>query len=231
MANEIDKLDPIPLSVVLDSGLEVQLESLKSRQFMKLLRIITHGALQNNVGNTFAGLMATDTQEEFVGHLLTVVLLSIPDAEDETILFVKSLCYPAGLIEHRKLNKQDTELNEALWAAQDAELENPSLNDLVTILEAVVRREAEDIQALGKRLASMWTLAQKTGQIEKTTSQSQKTSTSASSGASAGRSTSSRRSTAGRTNRSSTAHSVGSDSQSPQFESDSITPVGVGSNG
>jgi hypothetical protein len=231
MANEMDKLDPIPESVTLRSGLVVQLESLKARQFFKLLRIITHGALP---GMREAGLFDMDglDTDEFMGKLLSVTLLSIPDAEDETIEFIRSMCYPYGLIERKGLNKQDVDRNKILWEALDEELENPDLDDLVTILEAVVKRESEDIQALGKRLASMFKLAEKTGQISpQSSSPSPPESTSASSAGSPARSTSSRRSTGGRTKSSSTARSVESVSTSLQSESDSTMPVGSVSNG
>ncbi len=231
MANEMDKLDPVPESVTLRSGMVVMLEQLKSRQFFKLLRIITHGALP---GMRESGLFEMDGMdtEEFVGRLLSVTLLSIPDAEEETIAFIRSLCYPYGLIERKNLNKQDLERNTLLWEALDEELENPDLDDLVTIIEAVIKRESSDIQALGKRLASMFKLAERTGQIDtKPESPSPKESTPGSSAGSRGRSTSSRRSTAGRTTSSSTSPSDDSGSVSPPSESDSITPVGSASNG
>lgn len=233
MATEMDQLDAIPESVTLRSGMVVMLESLRARQFFKLLRIITHGALP---GMREAGLFEMDglSSDEFMGRLLSVTLLSIPDAEDETIAFVRSLCYPYGLIERRGLNKQDVERNQLLWDALDEEMENPDLDDLVTVLEAVVKREAEDIQALGKRLASLFKLAEKTGQIPSSGEKSSpppKESTPASSEASPARSTSSRRSTGGRTKSSSTSPSVDSDSASLPSESESTTPVGSASNG
>lgn len=229
MANEIDKLDPIPDTVTLESGLQVQLEMLKARQFFKLLRIITHGALP---GMQKAGLfdMTDMDTDEFMGRLLSVTVLSIPDAEDETIEFLKSMCYPVGLIERRGLNKQDVERNTLLWEGLESELENPELGDLVTIIEAIVKREAEDIQALGKRLASMIKLATKTGQIE-SPSPNPAESTSTSSVESPERSTSSRRSTAGKTRTSRTSPSVESVNASLLSQSDSTMPVGSASIG
>lgn len=224
MASEIDKLDPIPETVILESGLQVRLESLKARQFFKLLRIITHGALP---GMRQAGLfdMADMDTDEFMGRLLSVTVLSIPDAEEETIVFLKSMCYPVGLIERRGLNKQDVERNSLLWEALEAELDNPELGDLVTIIEAIVKREAEDIQSLGKRLASMFKLAEKTGQID-SPSPNPTELKSDSSAPSRGRATSSPRSTGGKTRKSSTSPSVESVNASLLSENGSTTPVG-----
>jgi hypothetical protein len=228
MADEIDKLDPIPETVTLKSGLQVQLESLKARQFFKLLRIVTHGALP---GMRDAGLLDFDEldTEEFLGRLLSVTLLSIPDAEDETIGFIRSMVYPVGLVERKGLNKQDAERNTLLWEALDVELENPELDDIVSIIEAVVKREAEDIQALGKRLASMMKLAEKTGQIDSSPSPSESTSTS--SAESPARSTSSRKSTGGRTSKSSRSRSVESVNASLLSESSSTMTAGSASIG
>ncbi len=230
MANEIDKLDPIPETLTLRSGIQVQLESLKARQFFKLLRIITHGALP---GMQAAGLFSTEDldPDEFLGRLLSVTLLSIPDAEDETIEFIKSMVYPVGLIERRGLNKQDVERNTILWQGLDEVMDNPDLDDVVSIIEAVVKRESDDIQALGKRLASMFKLAEKTGQIDSSKSPSPTTSTSTSSEESPAPSTSSRRSTAGTTKRSSRSRSVESVNASLLSESGSTTAVGSASIG
>lgn len=228
MANEIDGLDPIPESVKLESGTVVQLESLKSRQFFKLLRILTHSALP---GLKDSGLFDQEdiTVDEFMSRLLTITVMAIPDAEDETIEFIRSMCYPYGLIERKGLNKQDAERNTLLWEQLDEELQNPSLQDLLSIVEAIVRREAADIQALGKRLASMFKLAQRTGQVD--TPQSPKMSTSPSLVDSPERSTSSRRSTGGRTRKSQTSHSDDFASASQPSESDSIMTAGTTANG
>lgn len=229
MATEIDGLDPIPDSVKLESGTVVQLESLKARQFFKLLRIITHGALP---GMRDAGLFELsgdlDT-DEFMGRLLAVTVMAIPDAEDETIEFIRSMCYPYGLIERRGLNKQDVERNTELWEQLDTELQNPTLGDLVTIIEAVVKREAADIQALGKRLASMFKLAERTGQVGKP--QSRSTSTPTSSVDSPASTTSSRPSTGGRTKKLETSPSAGSGNARRRSASASTTSAGSATNG
>ena len=162
--SELDALDPVDEPIILSDGTHVLIENLKSRQFFKLLRIITHGAMPvfRDLGlSSMSGL----SRDEFVTRLLSMMLMSIPDAEDETIEFVRSMVKPAGLIERRQLNKQDTERNAALWAVVDENLYNPELDDLVTIIEAIIHREADDIQALGKRLQGMFNLAVKTGQV------------------------------------------------------------------
>lgn len=234
MTTEIDKLDPLPESVTLQSGLVVRLEALKTRQFLKLLRIITHGGL-SQLGGQFIGSLISDADEsdsveEFMGRLLSAVLFAVPDAEDETIVFLRAMCYPDGLVEKRALTRPDVEHNKTLWAGLDAELENPELEDTITIIEAIVRREAEDIQALGKRLMTMFNLAQKTGQVP-SSSPSPSESTSESSEDSPEPSTSSRRRTGGRTTKSVTSPLLDSDNASPRSARNSTTRVGSASIG
>lgn len=163
--SELETLDPTPEQIKLSSGAVVLIEDLKSRQFFKFLRIITHGAMPILADLKLFQMDADMDPGEFGTRLLSALLLSVPDAEDEAIDFVQAMVKPVGLIEGRKLNKQDTERNNALWTAVELELENPELDDLVSIIEAVVTREAADIQALGKRLLGMFRLAQRTGQI------------------------------------------------------------------
>jgi hypothetical protein len=172
--SELDALDPLPQELKLSSGFAIELERLKARQFFKLLRIVTKGALPQ-LSN--AGLFNADdiSEAEFTARLVGVILVAIPEAEDETIEFIRSMAVPAGLITGRKLNKQDEERNLGLWLQFDDELDNPELDDLLTILEAIVQREASDIRALGKRLGAMFKMAQKTGQVPSSPSPSTST--------------------------------------------------------
>jgi hypothetical protein len=208
--SELDALDPVPETVKLSSGTEVALEPLRARQFFKFLRIITHGAVP-----AMQNLFRVDDMDaaEFGVQLLTVTVLSIPDAEDETVEFIRSMCKPVGVVEgnrRRQLSKSETERNTTLWAELDDELDNPEIDDLVSIVEAIVRREAADMQALGKRLASMFRLAEKTGQVPSSPSPSRTSTDSTSSADSAASTTSSRPSTGGRTKKSTSARSAGS---------------------
>jgi hypothetical protein len=157
---DVSTLNPVPLDVTLEDGTVVLLEPLKMRQFFRLMRIITHGggpAILNTQ------LSPGDDIGEFITKLVTLLLFSIPDAEQETIDFFLSVVKPIGLIERRPLNKADRERNTALYNTLVEKLDNPELEDFVTVIEAVVQREAADIQSLGKRLMSMLKVAQKVG--------------------------------------------------------------------
>lgn len=227
---ELDALDPVPEQVKLQSGTVVLLEDLKARQFFKLLRILTRGAVPVLSDLSLFKVNSDTSAEEFTTRLLTLLLLAVPEAEDETIEFVLAMVKPLGLIEGRKLNKQDTERNNELWAKLISELDNPELDDLVSIIEAVVQREAADIQALGKRLMGMLRLAQKTGQVPASlippTVQVQTSSVD-----SPVSTTYSPTSTGGTTTGSAGSHYVVFDSASPPSESGPSTPSGSDASG
>src|ERR1700744_3572830 len=103
--NELDRIDPEPASITLECGIEVHVLPLRTRQLFKMLKIITHGAgqaLQN------AGLDFGDEPAVFMQKMLSVVLFSIPDSEQETIEFLQSMIEPVGLS-----NKQPRDMSKA----------------------------------------------------------------------------------------------------------------------
>lgn len=231
--SELDVLDPVPETVKLSSGTVVVLEDLRARQFFKLLRILTHGALPLVQDGSLFRLDPGLDAAEFGTRLLSIVVLAIPDAEDETIEFLGSMVRPYGLIERKGLNKQDIERNTELWNALVEEMSNPELDDLVTLVEAIVKRESADIQALGKRLGSMFNLAKKTGQIPNVESNSPipASMTQTSSVASPAASTSSPTSTAGATTNSENSPSDASVNALPQSGNAVSTSGGSASSG
>jgi hypothetical protein len=151
-------------TVTLESGTEVRLLPLKARQFFKLLRIVTHGAGGMLFNVKFSG---DDTPEEFGAKLVAVLGIAIPDADEEVFDFLMSMVEPVGFKSGRNLSKAEKEKNEELKDLIFDELSNPELGDMVTLIEVIVQREAEDLQALGKRLMALFSLAQKTGQVPK----------------------------------------------------------------
>lgn len=162
--SEIDRLDPEPNLVDLQSGTTVEVVPLKARQFFRLLRVLTHGAGAQLLKND---LNFNGPSEEFMTKLLSLILLSIPDAENEAVDFIQSMCKPTGLVERPgKLTKEDLQANAELWDNVAAELYNPELEDIIDVVEAIIKAEADDIQALGKRLSRFMEMADKMGQTK-----------------------------------------------------------------
>lgn len=156
---DISSIVPESGPVRLSSGTYVEVHPLRTRQLFKLMKIITRGA-----GPLFLemDLNFSDSEEAFVGKLLGLVIIAVPEAENEAIEFLQAMTDPVGTIEGRRLTPADQERNDTLWAAYNAALENPELEDTLDLIEVIIRRSASDIQSLGKRLRTMLPLAQAT---------------------------------------------------------------------
>lgn len=167
---DIDAIAADPTPLTLESGLPIKVLRIRTRATMALLKILTRGAGEA----LFSLRMTQDTdQEEFIGQLLGAVLFSIPEAVDETIEFVNLIVEPAQLHTGPRLTPGDVEWNAEQEALLAAELYDPSLEDLVTIVEAIVKLEGPHVMALGKRLAALFPTAQAV-ESKKTDQQSQK---------------------------------------------------------
>jgi hypothetical protein len=211
--NELDRLDPQPVSCTLSTGLEVELVRLRTRQFFRLLRVLTHGAGPALVQS---GLDFRAEPEQFTQKLLMLVVMSIPDAEQEAIGFLQSMLRPTGITDRpeSQLTKQQAADNKALWEQYNKDLFNPPLDDTIDLIEAIVRQEAPELQALGKRLQKMMALFQATGQDKEPPEPEPTPEELASQEPSPPPSTSSPTSTDGQTSTSSTSRSAASGSAS-----------------
>lgn len=207
--SELDRIDPQTVLCEFTTGFTVEVVRMRTRQFFRLLRILTHGA---GPAMMQAGLNFNAAGSEFVTQLLTLVVMSIPDAETEAVQFLASMCKPAGLIEREgaALNKQETEANAELWKRHGEELHNPDLEDTIDLIELIVRQEAPELQALGKKLEKTFRLFQRTGQDKDKKEPEASPEELASQVPSPSPSTSSATSTAGLTSTSSASPSAGS---------------------
>ena len=149
---DIDALAAEPKDLTLESGFPIKVLRIRTRATMSLLKILTRGA-----GDVLTQVKFGDgiTQEEFTGTLLGAVVLSIPEAEDETIEFLNRVVEPAKLIDKPRLSPGDIEWNQEQEDILRAELQDPSLDDLVTILSEIIKIEGPHVMALGKRLAAL----------------------------------------------------------------------------
>jgi hypothetical protein len=161
--SELDRIDPEPVEVKLSTGFAVEVVRMRTRQFFRLLRVLTHGA---GPALMQSGLNFNGDAGEFATKLLTLTVMSIPDAEQEAIQFLSSMCKPAGLTDKQEgqRTKQEVEADQLLWDRFGRELHNPDLTDTLDLVEVVVLQEAPELQALGKKLQRMFSLFQKTGQ-------------------------------------------------------------------
>lgn len=223
--NELDVLSPVPEEGKLSSGTLFYYEELRSRQLFRLLRIITRGAAPLLAGGNspLLDLRAEGVDAaEWAERMLALLVFAVPEAEDEALEFIRSMVRPHALVEH-PTTKSDQQRNATLSAQLSAELSNPPLEDVLTVIEGVLRRESPHLMALGKRMRVLVKVAQQTGQVPTSAPSPGPTS----SAASPEPSTFSPPSTAGPTTSSPTSASAGSGSASPLSSSDDVNLPGL----
>jgi hypothetical protein len=163
--NELDHLDPDPITVKLSNGSAVDLVRLETLQLFALLKILTHGGLGNGLLSSLDFSLPPD---EFTTRLITMLVLSIPDAGLEAMEFIRLMAEPHGLAKGRKLSKKDTEDNQARWAAMNDYLRNPPIEDTMDIIIAIIEQEAPHFQSLGNKLGRTLSVFSRTGQDKQT---------------------------------------------------------------
>lgn len=149
--NDLDALDAEPTPLKLASGTHIKVERLKTRAMMSLLKILTRGASEVLSQIQFG---EETSQEDFTGQLIGATLLAIPEAEDETIEFVQRMVSPAGLKEGR--SKAALEFNLNLEQQLREELNDPELEDLFVIVQAIITNEAPHVRALGNQFGVLF---------------------------------------------------------------------------
>lgn len=220
MNDELDALSPDVEVLELTTGFPLEIVRMQTRQFFRLLKVITHGAGPKLIQE---GLDFEAAPEVFGARLMMIIAMSIPDAEQETIDFLQSVSQPSGLVgglygkQPSQMSKQELQEDNALWGRFREEMFNPDPMDTLAIIETLVTREAADVQALGKKLKAMLSVFTKTGQAEDQRPEEVPEGESLNSSAHSPRSsTSSATSTGGRTSRSSASRSAGSGSAPKQ---------------
>lgn len=160
---EHDAVLGTPVLLTLASGTRVRLRPLKSRELFALVGIAISG-IGTNLGEVFRLDPDAPTQV-FMARFVGLLISALPDEADRTFAFLRMVVQPEQLVVDGRIDKAVKARNDALNAALDAELSNPDPLDTITIIEAIAANNAGDLQAWGKRLAGIWKVAQRTGQI------------------------------------------------------------------
>lgn len=149
-SNDVEALSPEPDTITLESGFVVRVEPLKTRGMFKLLKIVTRG------GGPILMQMPLnfDDPETFMGQFLGIVVMAIPEAENEAIEFIQSMVSPVDFDANAK-TKAAEQKNKELFERFAQELDDPEIGDTFAIIERIIKNESADILALGKRLAAI----------------------------------------------------------------------------
>jgi hypothetical protein len=166
-SSELDRIDPEPVQITLSTGYTVVIQRLKTRQFFRLLKVLTRGLgpVMIQAQLDFGG-----DPEEFSRKLMSMLVLAIPEAEQPFIEFLQSMALPPGIHEAtggQRLSREELQENQDMLSELVEELNNPELEDLIDIAEAIIRQEAPEIQALGKKARGWMEVARKAGLLSR----------------------------------------------------------------
>lgn len=142
--SDIEEIDPQPIDGPLtigagrgDGGVKVHVNRLKTREFLALLRFLSKG-----LGPAVAELsFTTDDEEALAGEMIGTLIVALPEATDEFMLFVQAVVTPVG--------KDDA-------ARVKSEMDNPDIDDLMAIGERVITQEIPDLRRLAGNAQAMW---------------------------------------------------------------------------
>jgi hypothetical protein len=142
-----------------DGKIRARVVRIRTRELLKLMKVITHGA-GNALGSVVQAMQGAET-DDFANQLIALLVVAIPDAEDETIELLQALAIPEGITPNP--TKAQALENATLATELLLHLQNPPIEDTIAIITQVIENEAGDIQALGKQLATTLETAQKVG--------------------------------------------------------------------
>lgn len=150
---DVERLLPNPNDpFTLADGTRVTARHLKLREFLSMIKIVTRGA---SMAMGTVPLNVNDAN--FQQSLIMLFIFAIPEAPDESAEFVRQIIDPAPPEGGWKSPEEEV----AVSAHLDELMLNPDLDDLISVIETVIRKEGPDIRRLGKRLTDAMTLAQK----------------------------------------------------------------------
>ncbi len=126
---DLEVILPPPGKVVID-GVECEVRHLRAREFFKLMGIVTNG-----IGPGLAQFRWNmDNREEMTGQLMAVLVMAIPEQLDQFLDLVASIVEPKGSVgENRRIRER---------------LENPEIEDLLPIADAIITNERDNIWSL-----------------------------------------------------------------------------------
>lgn len=150
--NELSRLLPDGSPVLkLEDGTEVAVRPLKLKELFAAFKVITRGSAMT-FGAISPSLFSDASEEDqFVQVLIGLLINAIPEADVEFCEFIRVCVDSVSPALDGKWASRE-EKDEAEAHLDELLLENPEIGDALSIVTAVVVKEAKDIQKLGKKV-------------------------------------------------------------------------------
>lgn len=120
------------------NGIDCRVKRLKTKEFLSLMRVLTKG-----IGAGLGDVSLDFTDGETVARdLSALMLLALPGATEEFTLFLSGIVEPVD-------PEKTIEVNRYLY-------DNPEVEDLLNVFEAVATQERHDLAGLAGKAQAMW---------------------------------------------------------------------------
>lgn len=134
---DLEGIVPGEIRVTLN-GIECRVKRLKTREFLALMRVLTNG-LGPGLGQV--DLDFTDG-ETVARDLSALMMIALPSAVEEFTLFLADVAVPVNPEKNAAVKKY---LHD-----------NPEIDELIDVFEAVATQERDDLAGLAGKAQAMW---------------------------------------------------------------------------
>lgn len=136
--------------ITLTNGTRVAVKPLKTREVLKLAKIVTNGG-SGFLPQAIQMAQNIEDKETFIGILTGLVITTIPEAEDEVVDFIRTVVErvdegPADETKEGRTKRAGLDLELSIH------LQNPPIDDSLDIILEVLKAEKDTLQSLGKRI-------------------------------------------------------------------------------
>lgn len=137
---DIDTIVPDKPPLVID-GVQCRIRPMKTREFLALMKVLTSG-----LGGALAQVRIDLTSQETVARdMAALLMLAIPNATEEFMVFLTAVCEPVS--------------DDPKVKAQVARYfhDDPDLDVMMVVFEYVIEANKDDLPALAGKAQAMWT--------------------------------------------------------------------------
>ncbi len=120
------------------AGVQVEVKRIRTREFLKLTRILTVG-----FGGGLTEFDWSDDEAELQGQLMAAFINAMPLAENEVIHFLFAMLDTEGLTKKQLVTVRD-------------EMENPEPETALALIEQIMENEIQEFARLGKQMVAWW---------------------------------------------------------------------------
>lgn len=117
-------------------GIRAEVRRLKTREFLALMKVLLRG-----IGGDLVTIFQETDEKKLQGKLVGALLVAIPEAEHEFMMFLQKVVVAVDQKERKALM---------------GHLDNPEIGEMLEIARVIIEQEVDDFARLGKEAKAWW---------------------------------------------------------------------------